>query len=209
MTRPRKSTEKMAVPTVCVGLNMETITGPFFSSAHVWNMMHAELTTPPCTTDNPGHATLAELRPQIYHHFGSTTNTRERTIWRLIWGVPGQNRPAVATWNAAVMAAPISDVTEQSVNGAGKWSMVAACITIVPESTSTAPRRNRQPATHLTAAARAADRGRRCPGGASGLCRTLMATAPPRQTTVPRILALVYRHLRSTLSNLQLQTRTD
>lgn len=29
-----------------------------------------------------------------------------------------------------------------------------------------------------------------------------MATAPPRQSTVPRILALVYRHLRSTRSNL-------
>jgi hypothetical protein len=48
MTRPRKSAEKIAEPTVYVGLNMETITGPFFSSAHVWNMMHAELTSPPC-----------------------------------------------------------------------------------------------------------------------------------------------------------------
>jgi hypothetical protein len=51
----------MAVPTVCVGLNVETITGPFFSSAHVWNMMHAELTTPPCNhrhqRENTYHAT--------------------------------------------------------------------------------------------------------------------------------------------------------
>lgn len=96
------------------------------------------------------------------------------------------------------------------MKGAGKWSMVAACITIVPESTSTAPRRNRQPTTQLVAAARSADRGSTtCPGGgASGLCSTLMAMAPPRQITVPRILALVYRHLRSTLSNLQMHAET-
>jgi hypothetical protein len=36
-----------------------------------------------------------------------------------------------------------------------------------------------------------------------------MATAPPRQTTVPRILAFVYRHLISTLSNLQLPERKN
>jgi hypothetical protein len=56
-----------------------------------------------------------------------TTSTRERIISKLICGVPALNRPAVTTWNAAVSTAPISDVTEQSVNGAGKWIMVAAC----------------------------------------------------------------------------------
>jgi hypothetical protein len=59
---------------------------------------------------------------------GITTSTRERMISKLICGVPGLNRPAVTTWNAAVSTAPISDVTEQSVNGAGKWIMVAACV---------------------------------------------------------------------------------
>lgn len=57
-----------------------------------------------------------------------TTNTRERIISMLIWGVPGLSLPAVATWNIPVSTAPISDVTEQSVNGAGKWIIVAACI---------------------------------------------------------------------------------
>jgi hypothetical protein len=36
-----------------------------------------------------------------------------------------------------------------------------------------------------------------------------MATTLPRQTTVPRILAFVYRHLISTLSNLQLSDRKN
>lgn len=85
MALPRKSTEKMTVPTVCMGLNMETMTGPFFSSAHVWNMMHAELTTPPCTT--AGHRTSENRSFQLNHGrrfcnviSGSTKNTRERTI---------------------------------------------------------------------------------------------------------------------------------
>jgi hypothetical protein len=51
-------------------------------------------------------------------------------ISMLIWGVPGLSLPAVATWNNPVITAPISDVTEQSVNGAGKRIMVAACITM-------------------------------------------------------------------------------
>ena len=58
-----------------------------------------------------------------------TTNTREKIISMLIWGVPGLSLPVVATWNIPVSTAPISDVTEHSVNGAGKRIIVAAYIT--------------------------------------------------------------------------------
>ena len=136
-----------------------------------------------------------------------TTRRRERMIWRLICGVPGLSPPAaVAAWNAPVSAAPASDVAEQSVNGAGKCTMVAACSTVVPDTTSTAPRRHAHPTAQSPPPAFAAAAVvvlwllLRVAAAAAGLCRTLMVTAPARHSTVPAILALVYRQLRSTLS---------
>ncbi len=52
-TLPKNKAEKIADPTVCVGLKRETTTGPFFSSAHVWNITHTELTSPPCIHTPP------------------------------------------------------------------------------------------------------------------------------------------------------------
>ena len=67
-TRPKKRAEKIAEPTVCVGLNSETSTGPFFSSTHVWYMMDTELTRLPCYVVTMYYVNLS-LSSRMVAHF--------------------------------------------------------------------------------------------------------------------------------------------
>lgn len=51
MVCPRVTTEKMTEQTVPIGLNMETNTGPLFSSAQPLTLKHIPLTAPACTLE--------------------------------------------------------------------------------------------------------------------------------------------------------------
>jgi len=48
MVCPRVTTEKMTEQTVPIGLNIDTSTGPLFSSAQQLTLRHIPLTTPAC-----------------------------------------------------------------------------------------------------------------------------------------------------------------
>lgn len=118
--------------TVWTGLNMDTKTGPFRFTAHVWNAIHAAVVMPPCMQPPLKTLSLAvaihqEIYKKMWWMFLHTKIAMATMLSSLMTGLPMLILPSTTNCTAAVRNAPSKEVMEHKVKGASNCIMVAAC----------------------------------------------------------------------------------